>query len=460
MRAPPAALVALVVAPSGCAPAPLAFDLPAALPPAALLALRSGDASGPTGAPLAVIAFEPSDAARAGFFTPLRRPPGPDPLYATLLEYPRPLDALHIPHGELAPTADGATLPRPDTVYTSTLGPGGASGWSPAPARLDGALATFRSADLGTSTTSSVAPCATFDLERIALPTSGDPQFALALDGDTVLLRTRGDYTLYRVHLSTGQTEALSWSRRSSDDTMFDALLTPSGRLWSGGFGAVYSGALSGAAFSEDILGTTTAAIGIDRLVGNGDESAPEIYAVSGQRLLRFDGTSWKKLYSFGGQGGLTQVIRLGPSEAMAISNGVPVVAHAFGTRVREEATPSIGIGFLSIASIPGLGVVAGDLNGTLYQRDGAGMWYKVLDELQLAYAAIEAIAPYQSGYVVAANGSIVEWRPGQGFCPLQPGAHGGAFEILVLGDDLIVPEKQSADLSGTVITVLRRRAP
>jgi hypothetical protein len=237
--------------------------------------------------------------------------------------------------------------------------------------------------------------------------------------------------------------------------------------------GGIFDGRLANGAFLDQPVGSSTAAsVFIDAIAGSGDTSAPDAFLVTsapgastadqrlyGSRLTHFDGVAWTTLGVFTPRN-VTHVVRLGPGEAMAISLSSAKVLHAKDGAVTEEQPSPIGVPLQSIAFVPGFGPVAGDQSDGVY-RFVDGAWVQLQDP-GFAFQAIEAIAPYEDGFVVGSGcamhqcGSIAQYRPQNGFCPRIQAASHAIASLLVFGKDVVVVQTNGCD-PHTVLNVLRR---
>ena len=139
---------------------------------------------------------------------------------------------------------------------------------------------------------------------------------------------------------------------------------------------------------------------------------ADDLFAVTnGGAVHHFDGEVWTLVDT--AQDASNRITHIGPGEALLTSQTPGVVLHVDTDRVRVEAVADAGI--LSLATVPGIGVLCGTSDGELLRRED-GQWRK-LGDTRYGWFVI-AMVPYEGDVVfLLASGTVGGYRQDIGHC-------------------------------------------
>jgi hypothetical protein len=132
---------------------------------------------------------------------------------------------------------------------------------------------------------------------------------------------------------------------------------------------------------------------------------------------------------------------------------------HVKSDRVMLETLPLGAQSITALNFVPGLGEIAGDAAGAIYQNDGSG--WTMLDTSKVAFIGpITALVPYETGFIAAGDGGdLTEYVPGASFCPRIHAASQTVFRIIPFGSDLVLAEFwDNISPIGPILTSLKRK--
>ncbi|MCC7385586.1 MAG: hypothetical protein IT384_27300 [Deltaproteobacteria bacterium] len=295
--------------------------------------------------------------------------------------------------------------------------------------------------------------CARFVPTTELLPTTGGGVFSLPWGSDGALVGTeRGDVYL----ASADRAERLTWT--STPAELASGLIIDGEDLWLGGSGGWLARARVDVGREIlELIETSTAPSGdpLWYLSGLRTPEGVEIHALSHNGFIeRYRGGLWTTLDDLPGgvgdrrSGGIATVA---PGEAIVAWPASTAVFRVRGDAVTEEEVPTTE-GLTGAAYIPAIGALVGDAVGRVFVDRGSGRW-EPLGDAPRQYLLL-TLVPYEDGFIAGSGtGDIVQFVPGEGYCPSLHLSSDNVRSLAVVGGNLISVE--NAD--GTALTPLVR---
>jgi hypothetical protein len=154
-------------------------------------------------------------------------------------------------------------------------------------------------------------------------------------------------------------------------------------------------------------------------------------------QMFHYDGTAFTALGAV--PGFANRLIWGGPGEAFALTDDDPKSVYRLTTTTLEAEALDVRGRVFSVASIPGLGIVAGSDDGALYQRDASGQW-SALGTDRLGYWVM-SIAPLNGAAMLLLSSGTVGAYQNSRYCG-QSFAFAsvlGSGELVSLGSSLFL---------------------
>jgi hypothetical protein len=347
---------------------------------------------------------------------------------------------------------DPATCMVPDASFIALT----SAGWEPSLSNPIASCVCFPKPPAPT--------CPIFMSQDIRPPETNNSNFGLQVGPTSVLTSAITSNNLYRIDVGTS-TPTVEAIPAPPGLPLQTAIAMDDGSIWVAGNGGRLWHLQPGPPL--EVLTTETASPAEDFLRMDGAHSssaAPDLYLISVQGgWFHFDGQSWKLLHRFTATTDFTHyrgaTLRLGPSSALAGKGVDPGIVRLLpdGT-VRTELPGARRLEpFSALASIRGLGTLAGSSTGTVYLDRGDGRWRFEAALPRLDYA-LRSFAPYDGGFALTADaGLLAVYAPSTGLCTFSQIGPAQLNWVVPIGDDLVV----GGDVVGNQqlqLEVLRRK--
>ncbi|MBI4816826.1 MAG: hypothetical protein HY791_11240 [Deltaproteobacteria bacterium] len=348
--------------------------------------------------------------------------PADESVRPEIFEYARTLEQLGLLRGALPASATGELLPLPANAYTAVIETDEAI-WSRAePTNTE--LSAFRSDFVPADRTG----CRSFEGESFSLEITSASVRGIALGDDRALILAGEQVALYRYGSGI-----VSTARHST--CVADGFRTNQGAIvgdCSGTFWEVSVGADGEALTLTSSLSLSTSA---PVLRADGDELGDEIFSMGRDgRVMRHDRAGSQEVGALPALGSANETLGdlrwTGPgglSAVLVTSTAVLRVAGGQGRLVESGSE----VGLVSIARVPGIGVVVADSESTFFVESKDS--YERLGSASPPNWVL-SIAPYEEAFVFGTQfGNLGQFVPAEGFCVTQRPVAFAIHDILPL---------------------------
>lgn len=356
---------------------------------------------------------------------------GAGALYALL--YDVPLRELGLSRGDVPAAAEGEEgfyLAAPGDIFRSKYLGGVVDPWDRS-AELDPALAEFRVR----GTAPPGRECARFEEIRISIPTKSHATYLFTASA-TVVVAGFEDGTAYELEVTGAKP-----IRTTTSAPHHSAHFVGPGEVWLAGEGGRVARASTLAELPPAPSGDR-----IDWLSGSGPNEPLELYALGEKGGLdRFENNVWTSLIAPGASDWRRDLTVIAPGEAIAVgvANGVVRVKKGVVEQERVEG----GVSLMAAAFVPGLGALAGSIDGDVLQEKD-GVW-SVFGDSPLALP-ITQITAYGEGFVAAGGGGyFVQYHPAVGYCTEVQTGHPIIKHVTLLGDLVFLAGDRASGTTG-----------